>query len=159
MSDTDTPNPGKSTDGIADKAAAAAGQAKDKAAEFAGQAKEAAGPLKDKAAEFAGQAKEAAGPLKDKAADLAGQAAVAAGPLVEKAASLMGQALGAAADNIGAVAERIDSATKGKYSSQIKSASDKVEDGLRKASEASGPSHTPGGSSTEPSVDPDQTPE
>lgn len=76
-----------------------------------------------KAAPLAAQAKEKAGPLaaqaKEKAGPLAAQAK-------EKATPLVGKAKDAAAKGVDRAADKVDSATGGKYSGKIGSVSDRL---------------------------------
>jgi hypothetical protein len=90
--------------------------------------------LTDKAAQIAAQVAAAAGPVKDKATELAATAATAAGPRAMqakvKAAEIAERAGEVGAKGVSAVAEGIDKATGGKYSSRISSVTSKVEEKL-----------------------------
>ncbi len=96
-----------------------------------------------KAGDLAEQAKEKAGPLaeqaKEKAGPLAEQAKEKAGPLAEKAKD-------AAAKGVNIAAERIDSATGGKYSERIDTVTDKLSGAL-------GKDDAPGGTAAQAAAD------
>ena len=99
----------------------------EKATELAGQAAAAAAPLKDKALEFAETAATAAGPIanqaKDRVAELADRASELGAELADRAGEL-------GAKGVSAVAEGLDTVTRGKFSDQISSITSRIEDVL-----------------------------